>query len=146
MPARYMPFSSSVRLSVCHTWIAQDVRFFARPTNLDLSPFITRRILVTTPLLVCLYNRFNSTVYALSRLDTMTVRPFSRTVVCYDFVNTTFWEEMNRLCCRMVHVVHAARGLNDQFWVPGNQRSRSRDVEVRLGDLAEALFSTPSVK
>jgi len=33
-----------------------------------------------------------------------------------------------------------------QLWRSGGQRSRSHDAEVRLGDLVEASFSTPSVK
>ena len=48
--------------------------------------------------------------------------------------------------CRWWIMVHGATGWGDHILGSGGQRSRPRDAKIRFGDLAEALFSNPSVE
>ena len=77
------------------------------------------------------------------------VRPSVRSFVpssVTELANTIFWKRMNRFWCKSAQVVHRARGWNSQLWGPWSQRSRSHNVKVRFEFLAEASFSTRSVK
>ena len=71
-------------------------------------------------------------------LTCLSVRLFVRSTSITSLVNTMFWKLINRFGCKLAPVVYGAMRWNGSSLAPGGCRSRSHDVEVRFGDMAEA--------